>query len=68
MNKLIEKALKKKRKLNRVFTKEEMDLAFAYIKGEIDFSGIPFALGKKEMNKNSVYCFISRSLRQKFSK
>ena len=66
MNKLIEKAKYKKRHA-RVFTKEEMELAESFIKGEIDFAGIPFALGEK-MNKNGVYCFVARALRQKFSK
>lgn len=65
MNSLIEKA-KYKKKHARVFTKEEIELAEAFIKGEVEFAGIPFALGEK-MNKNGVYCFVARALRQKFS-
>lgn len=66
MNKLLEKAKQTKSKL---FTKDEVELALAYSKGEITVTGVSKALGKDyQVQANQVYSFLARALRQHYSK
>ena len=66
MNKLIEKAKQKANK--KTFTKDEVELALAYSKGEITVTGVSKALGKdSQVQANQVYSFLARALKQYYS-
>jgi hypothetical protein len=66
MNKLIEKAKQKANK--KLFTKDEVELALAYSKGEITVTGVATALGiDVQVKPHQTYSFLARALRQHYS-
>lgn len=68
MNKLIQKAQEKKVKRKK-FTKDEIELALTYIKGELTVTQVCHAIGIDNRNNTStVYQFVTQALRQHYSK
>jgi len=64
MNALIEKAKTSKvRKNVRPFTDEEIELALAYLAGEVNFAGVALAIGSEKSPTRS-YIFLTRALRE----
>jgi len=67
MNKLIQKA--KQPRASKTFTKDEVELALAYSKGEITITGVATALGVDvQVKPHQTYSFLARALRQHYSK
>jgi len=66
MNPLIQKAKQTK---SKTFTKDEVELALAYSKGEITVTGVATALGiDVQVKPHQTYSFLARALRQHYSK
>ena len=62
---LLDEAKKKNKKKGVLFiTDEHMELAEAYLKGEISLMAIASVIGKPEIN--SAYLMITRALRQSY--
>ena len=69
MNKLLKKAHALKGvKQQTKFSKDEIELALAYVKGEINFSQVQKVLKTQENSSTQIYSFISRALRQHYTK
>ena len=69
MNQLLKKAKELKGvKQQTKFSKNEVELALAYVKGEINFSQVQKALKTEENSSTQIYSFISRALRQHYAK
>ena len=69
MNKLL-KISQDSKELNTQtkFSKDEMELALAYVKGKVNFSQVKKALKTQENSSTQIYSFISRALRQHYTK
>jgi hypothetical protein len=68
MNKIIQKA-KEKHSSKKQFTKDEVEAALAYVKSEINLTGLATALGLSvKSDSHKVYGFVARALRQHYSK
>lgn len=69
MNKLLKKAKELKGNPQQTkFSKNEVELALAYVQGEINFSQVQKALKTEKNASTQTYSFISRALRQHYSK
>lgn len=67
---LLQKAKDRKpiARFKKTFSKEEIELAFGYVKGEVGLMQVSVALGYKGHQHVMVYAFIARALRQHYSK
>lgn len=69
MNKLIQKAKEKKGSKRKQFSREEIELALAFVKGELSVTQVCHALGVTNINNSSiVYQFVAQALRQHYTK
>lgn len=69
MNQLLKKSQELKiNKQQTRFSKDEIELALAYVKGVINFSQLKHALKTEENSSTQIYSFISRALRQHYTK
>jgi hypothetical protein len=69
MNILIKKAQEKKGSKRRSFSKEEIELALAFVKGTLSVTQVSHALGVVNPHSSPiVYQFVAQALRQHYSK
>ena len=63
-NKLIEKAKKIKSRTKLEYSKQEIELAIAWMKRDVSGKGVMIALGKGNQGRGSLYNFLAISLRK----
>jgi len=59
------KQVTKKQKTTHFFSKEEIELALGWAKGEVTLNQVHRVIGTKQISQ--VYHFVARALRQHFS-
>lgn len=69
INPLIKKAKEKKASKRKSFSKEEIELALAFVTGELSVTQVCHALGVTNINSSSIaYQFVAQALRQHYTK